>query len=48
MLIKDKVFGEKEEEEDGEKDEEVDLKDPLPGKMKTCVVSLRNLSVIRT
>ncbi|XP_060592528.1 pecanex-like protein 1 [Ruditapes philippinarum] len=36
MLIKDKVFGDKEEEEEGEK-EGSDLKDPLPGKMKTCV-----------
>lgn len=35
MLIKDKVFGEKEEEE--LQNEEGDLKDPLPGKMKNCV-----------
>ncbi|XP_053374613.1 pecanex-like protein 1 isoform X2 [Mercenaria mercenaria] len=36
MLIKDKVFGETEEEED-EEEEGGELRDPLPGKMKTCV-----------
>ena len=38
MLIKDKVLGEKEEEQ--EEKEGADLKDPLPGKMKTCVVRI--------
>ncbi|KAL4237244.1 hypothetical protein ACF0H5_001963 [Mactra antiquata] len=34
MLIRDKLFGEKVEEEENKDGE---LKDPLPGKMKTCV-----------
>ena len=35
LLIKDKIFGEQKEED--EKDSE--LIDPLPNKLKTCVVS---------
>lgn len=42
MLIKDKIFGEKKKkgQKKGEgSEEQKELEDPLPGKMKNCVVN---------